>query len=692
MRRKRTIAWLGGLLILVLTISVVAQQQQAPPQTQTKPEEKPKTPPMIDQDAIERAHETLFNPQQKASEAASALTSEVAARLPAGAKVSFDPVPRKNFIDEHIFGRMERDKVPHAPLSTDGEFLRRAYLDIAGITPTAEQAREFLDDKDPDKRSKLVDKLVSSEDFIHHQTYYWNDVFRVNVKMGRGKVLWHYWWKENLRVNRSFAEMVREIIPAAGKTNHTVPGIALLSREHVTWKFIPDHPDDYWLLDRLDAFDEYSILLYRAFLGINTSCISCHDGAGHLEPINAHLTQKTRKEFMAQSAFMGKTRMVMSYSFASGLPMCTNYLVMDNTSNGYNTDDDSPWYTPSVTRIPRDGYGTVEPAFLLTGEKPREGANFREELARMLTGHRQFARATVNRLWAQMMTFGIVEPIDEFDLDRIDPKSPAVKEMGLQPSNPELLEALTDEFIKSNYSISHMIRVIGKSNAYQLSATFDAEWKDQYTAYYARKFVRQLTAYELIDSIQVATGLEGEYAVGSKTVSRLTHIASPEDLRGRAGPALDMARAFFLSNRDNPARPRIDGSARQALLLMNSPVVTNRVQARGGTRIEELLRKYEPKDNEKLVEDLYLWSLTRMPSAEEKRIALEALGKPDPAAPAEAAPAAASTGRGGRGGAPGAAGAPGGRGTAPIPQNARTKAAENLAWALINTPEFIFNH
>lgn len=648
------------IFILFVALSLSTSGQQPPQQQQQQkqkadPRADPKKDPKAqttDPEMVERAHEDLFNPKPKDSDAAAALTAEVAPHLPAGAKVSFDPVPRGNFIDEHVFGRIEAEKIPHAPLAADEEFLRRVYVDVAGVIPTADEARAFLDDKDPDKRDRLVDRLVMTDDYLHHWTYFFNDIFRVNVKMGRGKTLWHYWWRENLRANRSYAEMVREILTASGKTNHTVQGIALLSRENVLWKFIPDHPDDYWLLSRLDAFDEYSVLLYRAFLGINTSCISCHDGAGHLDGINVYLTGKTRKDFLAQSAFMGNTRMVMSYSFSSGLPMCTNYLVMDNTPNGYNTEDDSPWYTPSVTRIPRNGYGVVEPKFLLTDEVPRAGENKRDELARLITNHRQFARATVNRLWGAMMTFGIVEPIDEFDLGRLDPKSPPPKPWEIQPSNPALLEALTDEFIKSNYSLRHIIRTIAKSNAYQLSATWDAEWKDQYTRYHARRFVRQMTAYELIDSIHVATGVEGEYTVGSNgKVSRITQIASPEELRGRAAPALELARAFFLSNRDNPARPRIDGSARQALLLMNSPVVTSRVQNRGETRVAALLRQYKPKtEDDRLIRDLYLWSLSRFPSDQEMGVARTAVEKD------------------------------------------RVKGVENLAWALLNNPEFLFNH
>jgi hypothetical protein len=626
---------------MVLTLgSITAQEVQ----------EKKKKPMPLEPEKVEQAHESLIHPAPDARKEASSLTEELGAHLPPGSRVSLEPVPRKNFIDDHIFGRIEADRIPHSPLSTDEEFLRRAYLDINGLPPTADEVRAFLADTDGAKRDKLVDRLAGSEDFLHNWTYFFNDLFRVNTKMGRGRTLWHYWTKEWLKADRPYDDVVREMITAGGKTNHSVVGTALLSRENVLWKFIPDHPDDYHLLNRLDAFDEFSILLYRAFLGMNTSCISCHDGGGHLEEVNLYLSGKERLDFFQQSAFMGKTRMVMSYSFESGLPMDTEFLIMDNTDNGYDTEDDSPWYTESVTRIPRFGVGVVEPEFLLNDEKPREKENWRRALGRMLTGHRQFARATANRIWAQLMSFGIVEPLDEWDLARLDPRNPPPAPWTLQPSNPELLEALADAFITSNYSIQHLVRTIAKSNAYQLSSTFDAPWKDAYTPYYARKFVRQLTAYQVVDAVQHATGVSGNYPVGTGTVPRLTMIASPEEIRGaKYAEVLDLGDAFFLANRDNPAR-RVTGSARQALLLMNSPFVKKRVQAKGGSRVEQLLKEYSPQENDRLVEELYLWTLSRRPSEQETSVARARLEKD------------------------------------------RTHGAENLAWALVNNPEFLFNH
>ena len=135
----------------------------------------------------------------------------------------------------------------------------------------------------------------------------------------------------------------------------------------------------------------------------------------------------------------------------------------------------------------------------------------------MLTAHPQFARATVNLFWARLMGFGIVEPFDEFDLARQDPKNlPAGWE--LQPSHPELLEALATDFRTNGYSLRHLFRTICRSNAYQLSARFDGEWKESYTKYYARKFVRMLSAEELHDAIAVATSRPGSFKFGSEKV------------------------------------------------------------------------------------------------------------------------------------------------------------------------------
>jgi hypothetical protein len=158
------------------------------------------------------------------------------------------------------------------------------------------------------------------------------------------------------------------------------------------------------------------------------------------------------------------------------------HFIVDDLGRGYDTK------SQSMLRIERSG-GPSQPKFMLTDELPRAGAEPREELARLLTRHPQFARATVNLYWSKLMGVGIVEPADEFDLARQDPKHvPAGWE--IQPSHPELLDALAADFRKNGYSLHSLFRVICNSSSYQLSSRFPGEWSERYTRYYARKYAR----------------------------------------------------------------------------------------------------------------------------------------------------------------------------------------------------------
>src|SRR5207248_10128607 len=123
--------------------------------------------------------------------------------------------------------------------------------------------------------------------------------------------------------------------------------------------------------------------------------------------------------------------------------------LFDVLAPGYNTGNDGVCYTPAEVRFPRYGR-TYEPSFLLTGEKPKPGEDPRKALARILPNHIQFSRATVNIVWQKLMVIGLVEPYDGFDLMRLDPKNPPPKPWTIQPSNPELLETLAEDFRSHN--------------------------------------------------------------------------------------------------------------------------------------------------------------------------------------------------------------------------------------------------
>ena len=574
---------------------------------------------------------------------AGANTERLASGLPK-ATGSVQRVPRRNFIDNHVFGKMERDGVPHAPQASDQEFFRRITLDLTGRIPTSSEVLNFMGDTSPDKRARVVDHLIGSPAFVDKWSYFYMDLLRANGKMGRGVQLFHYMLKESLASDRPYDDFVRSLIAGSAKSNLVVASVNPIVREHVEGK--PgqvEHGDDLRKVHQIDTHDELTILYGKVFLGINLSCISCHDGAHHLEKVNVYLSQRKRSDFFQQAAFLGNTRYIPHVERSEAL---MGHFIVDDLGRGYDTK------SQSMLRIERSG-GPSQPKFMLTDELPRRGAEPREELARLLTSHPQFARATVNLYWSKLMGLGIVEPADEFDLARQDPKhTPTGWEM--QPSHPELLDALAGDFRKSGYSLHSLFRTICNSSAYQLSARFPGQWSERYTRYYARKYARMLTAEELHDSIALATDRPGSFGGGRRkavlndeepagpTVSLAMQMAVPRS----SGELKSFMQAFGQSNRGAPARPP-QASPLQPIMLMRSPVVNDRVLAAKDSRVQRLLASSE--SNGKVVDELFLATLSRQPTPEEKTVAVSFLDKD------------------------------------------RVEGAQNVQWALLNLVEFLYN-
>src|SRR5438270_7572622 len=282
----------------LLTAATLLSQQQSNPGK--PPEDMSKMPPS--------AHAPLFQ-APKAVEAG-AITDRVAAGLPATA-----PGPRlepRNLIDEQIFGKMQRDGIPHAPLATDQEFLRRVMLDLTGRIPTPSEVRAFLADSTADKRARLIDKLIGSPGFVDKWSYFYLDLVRANGKMQRGVELFHRMVKDSLAADRPYDDFARSLIASSGKSNYVVAAVHPIVREHVEGKtgIAPDNGDDFDKINQTDTHDEVSILFGKIFLGINLSCIGCHDGRSHLEKVNVYLSRKKRSDFFQESAFFGNTRYI----------------------------------------------------------------------------------------------------------------------------------------------------------------------------------------------------------------------------------------------------------------------------------------------------------------------------------------------------------------------------------------------
>jgi hypothetical protein len=634
--------------IALLTFSTILVAQTAQKKEQKAPAKSQSSQSV---DKYEEVHRGLFNPQPDRAREAGRFTEEISSALP-GRTVT-GKLPRKNFIDEYIFGKMEKDGIPYAGLSSDEEFIRRAYVDATGLLPAPEKVREFMASQDPAKRDRLIDELVGTEEFAEQWAWFYGDLFRNNSRSGYGKNAFHYWMKEWLMTDRPYNEMVSDLITPSTKSHSTVPSLAFIGRvagNNVKSR-IPTDPDNYFIMNRLDTVDEFTVELGRVFLGINMDCVSCHDGAGHLETINSYLTERLRSEFHAQSAFFGKTRIITFWDDRAKNVVDYDY-VLDDESPGYNTDDDWPFFTGSESRFPRSG-GVREPAFFLTGEKPKPGENPRVALARMLTSHEQFGRATANLIWGRLMTVGFIEPYDSWDLNRIDPQK-LQKPWTLQTIHTDLLNAMGADFKKNNYSIHHLIKTIMKSNAYQLSSIYPGEWKDSYSQYYARHLVRVMTGPEVVDVVTQATGIPFALNLAGVPVTRVKSLTGPGDVGGGrrgAGEGSEISgimQSFFQSNRFTPVPIGNKASTLQAMLLMSSKVVNDRVVAEKGSRVQLLVDS--GKTNEEIIDELFLASLSRLPGAEEKKVALQELEKD------------------------------------------RRVGAEDLQWTLVNGIEFILNH
>jgi hypothetical protein len=644
MKRVKLVLSVTMLLCLSLVITAQRPQQEQPQSTQQQ----------MNQDRLEAAHGELLSGQDKAA-AASRLTQAVAAALP-GTASSSAPVPRKNFVDELIFGRMERDKIPHAPVAGDEEFLRRAYLDLTGLLPTPQDVRSFLSNTDPDKRDKLIDSLVGTEQFADEWAYHFGELLRTREEA------FHVWTKEWLAVDRPYNEVFADMVTPVTKNAKGFPTaltfydpIGYIATRCGLWT----DADDYKGLNRLDWVDEITSDIGRVFLGLSLDCFSCHNGAGHADSFNMFLGSMKRSDFWQQAAFFGKMRNVGG-SDGSARSFYGGNSLFDDLAPGYNTGHDGFFYTPAEGRFPRDGK-TYEPAFLLTGEKPKPGEDPRKALARMAPNHIQFSRAAVNLIWQRLMVVGLVEPYDGFDLKRLDPKNPPPAPWTIQPSNPELLQTLAEDFRDHKFSIHRVIKNIMKSNAYQLSTAFPAEWKDAYVPYHARRFARVLTGPETVDIIAEATDVPYSIELLGEKRSYVKELTNPLAMKngsgGRGGGSgsspenpqvFAFMQAYYQAERAMPPVDKNIASPVQAMMMMTSQVVTRRISAEGNTRVAKLLKAV--KSDDEIIEELFLATLTRRPNAEEIDVAKRVLAKD------------------------------------------RKIGAENVQWALLNSTEFLVNH
>ncbi|NNE92720.1 MAG: DUF1553 domain-containing protein [Verrucomicrobiales bacterium] len=363
----------------------------------------------------------------------------------------FPERPVFNEIDKLVDENLRRLNLHPSTLAGDSDFLRRVFLDLLGRIPSADEARKFLADKNPDKRSKIVDSLLERPEFADFWALKWADLLRVDrEKLGRRDAFAYYdWIRESVAENQPLDQFARSVLLAEGPLAENPAG-HLYS--------VTKNPG------------ETAATISQVFLGIRITCAVCHQ-----HPYD----QWTQQDYHGMRAFFQQV-----------------------STKSYGEDARAVVaYGKQTTKHPRTGE-VVHPYPLgktMPDEFEYSGADRRERLAEWMTGPENpwFARNLANRIWAHFLGRGLVEPIDD-----VRATNPA--------SNPALLDLLTDHLTKNDFDAKALIRLITASRTYQLSSEPLPE-NEMDELNFARALFKRLPAEVLMDAVCDVTGVPEKF-------------------------------------------------------------------------------------------------------------------------------------------------------------------------------------
>jgi hypothetical protein len=491
-------------------------------------------------------------------------------------------VPNDNLIDRAVFAKLNRMRIRPSELCTDREFIRRVYLDVLGVLPAPAEVSAFLAEPPEVRRDRAVGRLLVRSEFYDFWALKFADVLRSNGRIiqTKGAYIFHRWIRECLERNLPMDELVRALLTSEGSTFRNPAA-------------------NYYRISR----DPESAVETTAqlFLGVRIQCAKCH---------NHPFERWTQDDY---------------YGFAA----CFAQIARKQG----NLPDEEVVYSKGSgeVRQPRTGR-TMKPKALggpELGGSPAEDR--RVHLATWLSrpDNPFFAKSLVNRVWFHLIGRGIVEPVDDFR-----DSNPAC--------NDELLDGLTDEFVKNGYDLKKLIRSILHSRTYQLSATTNPSNADD-SLYFSHALTKLLAAEVLLDAISTVTGTTTSFD-GLPKGARATQI-----------PDAKMENAF-LKTFGRPARElacecerESESNLSQALQLIGGATVNGKLRDDKG-RMAQLAKS--GKTPEQIVRELYVTALCREPAATEQAAATKHLSA----------------------------------------SKDRRQAIEDLGWVLINSKEFLFRH
>jgi hypothetical protein len=498
---------------------------------------------------------------------------------------AYDYFPERNFIDGHVKAKWKQLGLTPSVIAPDATVHRRAYLAIIGRLPTPDETRAYVADADSDKWEKLIDRLLARPEYADFWANKWTDLLRPNPYHVGIKATLNYdaWIREQFRNNVPYDRFVRELLTAQGSTFQNGAVVFYRNRREP---------------------EEITPLVSQLFLGVRLECAKCHQ----------HPSEKWgQKDFYSFAAYFGRIGRKGTGISAPISGSEETFFVKDSGSVKHPLTGEVLLPTPlaaSRQDIP-------------TGDDPRQ------KLVDWMTAQDNpyFARVMANRVWADLMGRGLVEPVDD-----IRDTNPA--------TNGPLLAALAADFRDNGYDVKKLIRRIATSSAFAISS-LPTERNVGDTRNHSRHYRQRLRAEVLLDAISDVTGVAEKFdamPAGSRAMAAWTVRFDSKflDSFGRPDP-----------NQDPPCERTTETTVVQALHLQNAPGLQRKIAADDGRAAKLAASKKTPAE---IVEELYLFTYCRFPNTEEKAACVARFEK---------------------------AGVK------------RRTATEDLLWALINTPEFV---
>jgi hypothetical protein len=474
----------------------------------------------------------------------------------------FAAAPRHNFIDELGLKKLEALHIPPSPPCTDREFIRRAYLDAAGILPTPEEVSKFLADPRPDKRAHLIDALLQRPEFVDYWAYHWSDVFLVSSRKLPQPAVWAFYQfiRQSVADNKPWDQFAREILTARGS-----------SLENGAVNYFVMHKDVAELTETTAV----------TFLGMSVTCCRCH---------NHPLERWTQDQYWSLANLFARVG------------------IRNGDRGGEVLVQSRP--EGEVIHLRR---GVAMPPAPLDGKPlpPGSSVDRRKYFADWLTAkdNPYFARALVNRVWRNFLGRGLVEAEDDFR--QTNP-----------PSNDELLDALAQDFVDHGFDVKRLVRAIMNSATYQRSSVpLPGNAADD--RFYSHYLVRRLTAEVVLDAYSQVSGVPtvfNQVALGSTGGVAGTNAFPPGTRALQLPDALVVS--SFLDSFGRPDRSQPcscergqDSSVTQALHLNNGKTLNDKLRAKS-SRVERWVK--EKLGDAEAVRRLFLRALSREPTAQER--------------------------------------------------------------------------